>query len=150
MIAFLFLPLCYSVALMKVFGGKYRKLNFKCCYLCLVEHVFSKPLSDYRVETNTVSCIITKKTFLISFADNQQNLINEDFSPMHWEENVDFGGYYVYCTKKGHPGEGYFGLGDKPTTFNMRGRRFQNWNTDTKVFGKVSLRSNSASENSIA
>lgn len=29
---------------MKVFGGKYRKLNFKCCYLCLVEHVFSKPL----------------------------------------------------------------------------------------------------------
>ncbi len=29
---------------MKVFGGKYRKLNFKCCYLCAVEHVFSKPL----------------------------------------------------------------------------------------------------------
>lgn len=97
---------------------------------------FLETESDYRVETNTVSCIITKKTFLISFADNQQNLINEDFSPMHWEENVDFGGYYVYCTKKGHPGEGYFGLGDKPTTFNMRGRRFQNWNTDTYSFAR--------------
>lgn len=97
---------------------------------------FSETEEDYRVETNTVSCIITKKTFLISFADNQQNLINEDFSPMHWEENVDFGGYYVYCTKKGHPGEGYFGLGDKPTTFNMRGRRFQNWNTDTYSFAR--------------
>lgn len=29
---------------MKVIGGKYRKLNFKCCYLCPVEHLFSKPL----------------------------------------------------------------------------------------------------------
>ncbi|WP_407430336.1 glycoside hydrolase family 31 protein [Arcticibacter sp.] len=97
---------------------------------------FSETDEDYRVETNTVSCIITKKHFLISFADNQQNIINEDLSAMHWEENVDFGGYYVYCTKKGHPGEGYFGLGDKPTTFNMRGRRFQNWNTDTYSFSR--------------
>lgn len=97
---------------------------------------FAETENDYRVETNTVSCIITKKDFLVSFADNQQNIINEDFSAMHWEENVDFGGYYVYCTKKGHPGEGYFGLGDKPTTFNMRGRRFQNWNTDTYSFSR--------------
>jgi len=97
---------------------------------------FSETDEDYRVETNTVSCIITKKHFLVSFADNQQNVINEDLSAMHWEENVDFGGYYVYCTKKGHPGEGYFGLGDKPTTFNMRGRRFQNWNTDTYSFSR--------------
>lgn len=37
---------------MKVFGGKYRKLNFKCCYLCLVEHVFSKPLFLNRSEEN--------------------------------------------------------------------------------------------------
>ncbi|PRY55387.1 alpha-glucosidase [Arcticibacter pallidicorallinus] len=97
---------------------------------------FTETAEDYRVETNTVSCIIDKKHFLISFADNQQNIINEDLSAMHWEENVDFGGYYVYCTKKGHPGEGYFGLGDKPTTFNMRGRRFQNWNTDTYSFAR--------------
>ncbi|WP_069661032.1 glycoside hydrolase family 31 protein [Arcticibacter eurypsychrophilus] len=91
---------------------------------------------DYIVETNTVSCIISKKEFLISFADNQQNMINEDFSAMHWEENVDYGGYYVYCTKKSHKDEAYFGLGDKPTKFNMRGRRFQNWNTDTYSFAR--------------
>lgn len=97
---------------------------------------FTETEEDYRVETNTVSCIINKKHFLISFADNQQNVINEDLSAMHWEENVDFGGYYVYCTKKGHAGEGYFGLGDKPTTFNMRGKRFQNWNTDTYSFAR--------------
>lgn len=97
---------------------------------------FTETEEDYRVETNTVSCIINKKHFLISFADNQQNVINEDLSAMHWEENVDFGGYYVYCTKKGHAGEGYFGLGDKPTTFNMSGKRFQNWNTDTYSFAR--------------
>jgi len=26
--------------------------------------------------------------------------------------------------------ESFFGLGDKPTEFNLRGKRLKNWNTD--------------------
>jgi alpha-glucosidase len=55
---------------------------------------------------------------------------------MHWEENVDFGGYYVYCTKKCSQDESFYGLGDKPTSFNLRGKRFQNWATDTYSFAR--------------
>jgi len=43
---------------MKVFGGKYRKLNFKCCYLCPVEHLFSKPLFLDHTEKNFNSLAI--------------------------------------------------------------------------------------------
>jgi alpha-glucosidase len=55
---------------------------------------------------------------------------------MHWEENIDFGGYYVYATKKCNETENFFGLGDKSSDFNLRGNRYLNWNTDAYSFGK--------------
>lgn len=91
---------------------------------------------SYRIETNVVSCIIDKSTFLISFKDNIGKLINEDLKPMHWEENSDFGGYYVYATKKCQPEESFFGLGDKSSDLNLRGNRYLNWNTDAYSFAK--------------
>ena len=46
----------------------------------------------YAISTNTVTCKIRKNDFNISFIDNiSQMVMSEDDSPMHWEENVDFG-----------------------------------------------------------
>jgi alpha-glucosidase len=97
---------------------------------------FTETATHYQVATNTVQCLISKADFCISFADNQGNITNQDYQAMHFEENTAFGGYYVYCTKKCSNGESFFGLGDKPTDFNLRGKRFQNWNTDTYSFSK--------------
>ena len=91
---------------------------------------------NYRVETNSVACVIRKSDFKISFEDILGKVTNEDLEPMHWEENVDFGGYYVYATKKCYPGEAFYGLGDKSSDLNLRGNRFVNWNTDAYSFGK--------------
>ncbi len=91
---------------------------------------------SYRVETNTVACVIRKSDFTISFEDINGKMINEDLRPMHWEENIDFGGYYVYATKKCSPHEVFYGLGDKSSDLNLRGHRFVNWNTDAYSFGK--------------
>ncbi|RKD16103.1 glycosyl hydrolase [Pelobium manganitolerans] len=90
----------------------------------------------YSVSTNTVSCIINKANFHISFKDLDGVVTSEDHLAMHWEENDQFGGYYVYCTKKCYPEEAFFGLGDKPTDLNLRGKRLQNWNSDTYSFAK--------------
>lgn len=90
----------------------------------------------YKISTNTVICTIRKIDFNISFRDREDTLINEDEYPMHWEENTEFGGYYVYCTKKSFPEESFFGLGDKPTEFNIKGKRFTLWGTDTYAFAK--------------
>ncbi|MDP3468884.1 MAG: glycoside hydrolase family 31 protein [Daejeonella sp.] len=90
----------------------------------------------YCVQTNTVACVINKSDFLVSFEDIHGKLVNQDLSAMHWEENVDFGGYYVYATKKCNEQESFFGLGDKSSDFNLRGNRYINWNTDAYSFGK--------------
>ncbi|MBB2144152.1 DUF4968 domain-containing protein [Pedobacter sp. LMG 31464] len=90
----------------------------------------------YSISTNTVTCKVKKENFLISFVDNTSGTImSQDTSPMHWEENVEFGGYYVYATKECLPEENFFGLGDKSGNMNLRGRKFQNWNTDAYSFG---------------
>ena len=90
----------------------------------------------YAVSTPVITCKIRKIDFCISFVENlTQQVMSEDAGPMHWEENVDFGGYYVFATKKCMPEENFFGLGDKSGNLNLRGRRFQNWNTDAYSFG---------------
>ncbi len=90
----------------------------------------------FAISTNTVTCKIHKKDFCISFIDkNSEQVMSEDAAPMHWEENIDFGGYYVFATKKCMPEENFFGLGDKSGNLNLRGRRFENWNTDAYSFG---------------
>src|SRR5690606_22630577 len=85
----------------------------------------------YKLKTSTVVCLIRKRDFNIAFADADEKVINQDHAAMHWEENVDFGGYYVYCTKQAAADEAFFGLGDKATNLNLRGRRVKNWNSDT-------------------
>lgn len=95
---------------------------------------FAEDENSYRVKTNTVTCVINKANFHIAFEDRKGKIYNRDHAPMHWEENPDFGGYYVYCTKTAFPEEGFYGLGDKPTHLNVRGRRFVNWNSDTYSF----------------
>ncbi|RZK78713.1 MAG: DUF4968 domain-containing protein [Pedobacter sp.] len=90
----------------------------------------------YAVSTNTITCKVDKSNFHISFVENQSQMVmSEDAVAMHWEENVDFGGYYVYATKKCQSEENFFGLGDKSGNMNLRGRKFQNWNTDAYSFG---------------
>ncbi|MCY7410383.1 MAG: glycoside hydrolase family 31 protein, partial [Chitinophagales bacterium] len=88
----------------------------------------------YSVSTNTVSCRIYKSDFRIAFVDLDENVINEDHAPMHWEEHSEFGGYYVYATKKYQPGEHFFGLGDKPMDLDLLGKRVQTWGTDAYNF----------------
>lgn len=86
---------------------------------------------NYKVKTNRTTCFVRKSDFLISFGGQDEEIINADHSPMHWEENPDFGGYYVYCTKQAREDEFFYGLGDKASNLNLRGRRVKNWNSDT-------------------
>jgi alpha-glucosidase len=105
------------------------KLNQKVSVFSLHENE-----DEFRVSTNIVNCHISKKDFFISFSDAQSNITSKDAVQMHWEENVQFGGYYVFCTKVCHEDEAFYGLGDKATDLNLRGKRLKNWNTDAYSF----------------
>jgi len=90
---------------------------------------------SFLIKTNVTTCRIQKNNFFISFEDIKGKVINSDYAAMHWEESPDFGGYYVYCTKQAQTDEVFYGLGDKATHLNLRGRRYHNWNSDTYGFG---------------
>jgi alpha-glucosidase len=105
------------------------KLNTKVSVFHLHDNV-----EEYRISTNTVNCHINKTNFFVSFSDSQNHVTSADAVQMHWEENVQFGGYYVFGTKVCHSKEAFYGLGDKPTDLNLRGKRFVNWNTDAYSF----------------
>lgn len=97
---------------------------------------FKELESAYELLTNQIRIKINRENLEIYIEDLNGNVINEDRGGYHFEENKGFGGYYVYCTKRIQSHECFFGLGDKTSDLNLRGRRFLNWGTDTYGFAK--------------
>ena len=82
-------------------------------------------------------CEVSKKDARVSIYDAiTDELINQDEIGFHWEESYEFGGNIVKMSKTVNERESYFGLGDKPDHLNLKGKRFQNWVTDSYAFGK--------------
>ena len=93
--------------------------------------------SVYRITTSKLVCFIQKSNLRVSIFDALDGkLINEDEIGFHWEESYEYGGNIVKMSKKSHDGECYFGLGDKPVELNLKGKRFENWVTDSYAYGK--------------
>ena len=91
---------------------------------------------DYRIITSEVICFINKSTMTMRIEDHAGFVFNEDETGIHWEDNVEFGGHYVYCSKVVEEGESFYGLGDKPTELNLFGKRLCNWGEDTYGYEK--------------
>ena len=64
-----------------------------------IDFTLSEDENEFKVSTSAVNCHIRKTDFFISFSDSNDFITSSDAVPMHWEENVKFGGYYVFCTK---------------------------------------------------
>lgn len=91
----------------------------------------------YIVQTSKLICHISKLNMKISLYDAVDGvLINEDEMGFHWEESYQYGGNIVKMSKTINDRESYFGLGDKPEHLNLKGKRFENWVTDSYAFGK--------------
>ena len=92
---------------------------------------------NYTVTTAKLICEISKTDLRIKLFDaTDKTLLNEDELGFHWEESYQFGGNIVKMSKVSHDGESYFGLGDKPVELNLKGKRFENWVTDSYAYGK--------------
>ena len=90
----------------------------------------------YIIYTNFIHCFIKKSDLKISFFNTEKQIILDETAGYSFEENKEFGGYNVYCGKKIQEEEVFFGLGDKPTELNLKGRRFTNWCSDIPAFQK--------------
>lgn len=91
----------------------------------------------YKVTTSKLICHISKVDLRVSIFDAKDNtLISQDELGFHWEESYEYGGNIVKMSKVSQDGESYYGLGDKPDHLNLKGKRYQNWVTDSYSFGK--------------
>lgn len=91
----------------------------------------------YRVITSKLICYISKANLKVSIFDaNDNTLICQDELGFHWEESYEYGGNIVKMSKVTQKVESYYGLGDKPEHLNLKGKRFENWVTDSYAYGK--------------
>ena len=91
----------------------------------------------YVITTSKLICHISKLDMRKSIFDVKDNsLICEDELGFHWEESYEIGGDIVKMSLKSQQGENYYGLGDKPVENNLKGKRFQNWVTDSYAYGR--------------
>jgi alpha-glucosidase len=81
--------------------------------------------------TDFIKVLVHKENLRITITDKEGRIINEDEMGFHWQYYLVKGGKIVYCSKKIQDGECFYGLGDKPSELNLRGRRCENFGTDT-------------------
>jgi alpha-glucosidase len=97
----------------------------------------SEEKTHYIITTSKLICKVEKLSLQISLYDAiDLKLINEDEIGFHWEESYEYGGDIVKMSKACQKAESFYGLGDKPVEVNMKGKRFENWATDSYAFGK--------------
>lgn len=109
---------------------KYASTGFNHLQIDGLEDIF-------KITTSKLICHISKTDLRVLLYDALDGvLINEDELGFHWEESYEYGGNIVKMSKTSHDGESYFGLGDKPTDLNLKGKRFENWVTDSYAYGK--------------
>ena len=88
------------------------------------------------ITTSTLVIKIEKQSLQTHILDKKGNIINEDEIGFHYEESFLYGGNICKMSKKVQAGEGFYGMGDKPMHTNLRGKRMQNWATDSYAFAK--------------
>ena len=115
----------FSYAITKYASRGYNRLEIR------EDHNF------YIIETSKLICKIAKLDAKVSIFDAKDNtLLSKDELGFHWEESYQFGGNIVKMSKVSQDGESYYGLGDKPVHLNLKGKRFENWVTDSYAYGR--------------
>ncbi len=92
--------------------------------------------TEYLIQTIRMKILVDKKTLRTQISDPEGVIINEDELGFHWEENYEYGGNIVKMSKITKTGESFYGLGDKATHSNLKGKRVHNWVTDSYAYGK--------------
>jgi alpha-glucosidase len=91
---------------------------------------------EYVITTGKIKIYIKKANLKIQITDLEDNIINEDELGFHWEESYDYGGNIVKMSKVTQSAESYYGMGDKASHTNLKGKRVNNWATDSYAYGK--------------
>ena len=96
---------------------------------------FKSRSTYFSIRTKNLKLYVYKDNLTTKIFDGNDNVLLEDEKGYHWQEEKQYGGNVVICTKKSRSNENYFGLGDKTGDLNLRGSRRQLWGTDCYGYG---------------
>ena len=114
----------FSYAIAPDFTTGYNELSFE-----------EKEL-EFVIETSKLLIYVNKSNLKVCITDKEGEIILNDEVGFHWEENYDQGGNRVKMSKVSQAAESYYGMGDKASHINLKGRKIENWVTDQYAFGK--------------
>ncbi|RYG53391.1 MAG: DUF4968 domain-containing protein [Chitinophagaceae bacterium] len=100
------------------------------------EFQFTEQDDFYEVKTSKLRCTIRKSDVHVTIYDLAGTVILDEEIGFHWEESYQMGGNIIKMSKVSRDGESYYGLGDKATHLNLKGKRVENWATDQYAFQK--------------
>jgi alpha-glucosidase len=89
----------------------------------------------YLIYTAKLRIIISKKDLKISVFDEKNALIIADTEGSYFRETLMLGTTEIRCRQVAPEGTDFYGLGDKSSALNLRGKRFENWCTDAYAYG---------------
>ncbi|RBL94084.1 glycoside hydrolase family 31 protein [Chitinophaga flava] len=90
----------------------------------------------FEIYTDVLKVFIARDNLRITITDKDGKVINQDEMGFHWQHYLQKGGKIVYCSKLVQEDECFYGLGDKPTELNLRGKRLENYGTDAYGYQK--------------
>ncbi len=99
-------------------------------------YIFEEKKSKYLIQTKKLICEIAKENMSITIKDIKGNIINEDDGGYYNRSTILDGVTTVKITKKSPKEECFFGLGDKSCQLNLKGKKLQNWCTDSFGYSK--------------
>jgi len=97
---------------------------------------YSEEKDHYSIKTAKLEVQVFKADLKKRILDRNGLLISEDELGYHWEYSYELGSDIVKMSKQEQKMECYYGLGDKPMHFNLKGKRVQNWVTDEYAFSR--------------
>lgn len=97
-------------------------------YACIEQDAF------FELQTNALKLEINKSDLRLHIKTKEGETVLNDELGFHWSKNQTYGGNTVMINKLAPSGEYYYGMGDKPSQPNLRGRKFINWAMDEYGF----------------
>lgn len=95
---------------------------------------FKQSKNCYEISTASLTCRVQKKEMLVQFFDTNGNLLNQDKRGYFKRESLMKGISEVTILQEAPRDMQFFGLGDKAVDLDLRGRSYENWNTDSYAY----------------
>ena len=98
------------------------------------DFLFNEAEEFFYITTASLQCRIRKKNMKVDFLDSDGKLLCKDKQGFTRRDTLMKGITEVKVSKEAPENTTYFGLGDKVSDGELRGHKFENWNTDAYAY----------------